>query len=312
MRVLLPFLPGLGDALTASPILRAAVEAGAEIDVLTMLDPVAEYARALDEVRDVIHIPLLDGNFRDILCMFSLRHRSYDLVIVPFPATRWQYAAVAWSIRATRTVIHDYGGSSRYFAKLARATAVPLRGGHRAWENHRLAAAAGLRPGDDISYVIPSAWRSSHRDENLLGVHAGTMQYKGNEARRWPFESFLSVIGAQLESGRSVRLFVGPSERAQAAEATQRFRTDNFQVVEADLSTVAQMIGDCQVFVANDSGLAHLASGLGVRTMVLSGMTNPERSLPIGPARALRPSGCPPCHDEGLRTFRCEKQLEFR
>ena len=69
---------------------------------------------------------------------------------------------------------------------------------------------------------------------------------------------------------------------------------------------------ECEVFVGNDAGFSHLASGRGVKTLALYGMTSEVRGAPIGPAVALRPSLCPACHDEGLRGFECVRRIDYR
>jgi ADP-heptose:LPS heptosyltransferase len=84
------------------------------------------------------------------------------------------------------------------------------------------------------------------------------------------------------------------------------------EIVRASLPIAARALSECDVFVGNDAGLAHLAAGLGVKTIALFGMTNPARAIPIGPAVALRPSSCPPCHDEGMRDFRCTLNINYR
>ena len=312
-RALLCLLPGLGDALTASCIVRRLRGADFDVDVLAMLPPVGEYARSLAEVCEVHLLPMLTRPWSSIGKLFGLRFRRYDLCIVPFPATRWQYALVALIVGAHKTVIHDYGGAASALSASVRAVQVSLRGGHRMSENNRLADALGLPADPGTGYLIPNEWRATRRIGNLLGVHTGTMIYKGNEARRWPFDRFVEVIRMQVrEHGRRIRVFVGPNE----AEDERRLRSDladiDVEIVKDTLEGAALKLAECEVFVGNDAGLGHVASGLGVKTLVIFGMTNPVRALPVGSAIALRPSACPPCHDEGMRTFSCVRSIGFR
>ncbi len=44
-------------------------------------------------------------------------------------------------------------------------------------------------------------------------------------------------------------------------------------------------------FIGNDSGITHLAAGMGVRTLVVFGPTNPAVYKPIGPAVTVFASG---------------------
>jgi ADP-heptose:LPS heptosyltransferase len=240
----------------------------------------------------------------------KLRRARYDLAFLPFPATRWQYGAVAAAAGARRLFTHDYGDAAATIARFARATQVPLQGGHRVYENRRLASAAGL-PESPVDYLVPPSWMGTPRT-GLLGMHPGTMKYKGNDAKRLPLDRFTGVLANELRSGRSVRLFAGPYEDDDLAYIRRTVDLATVEVVRAPLAEAARALSECEVFVANDSGFAHLSAGLGVKTITIFGMTDPARINPVGPSLALRPSACPPCHDEGRRDFRCELDIGYR
>lgn len=306
-------LPGLGDALAAGPILRGLTRDGWKIDALTMHAPVSEYLRELGVVREIAELPLRPAASDALRAVIALRPRRYDASILPFPATRWQYALIARGAGARRLWAHDYGGASSAIARTARSTCVPLRGGHRLAENLRLARAIGLRGGDDdLEYWIPPSWRAQ-RIPGVLGIHPGSMAWKGNEAKRWPYERFAALARLEAKRGRLVRFFLGPHEMKEAERAARDFEgSEGISVVREPLSQAARRVGECEVFVGNDAGFSHLASGLGVKTLALYGMTSEVRGAPIGQAVALRPSLCPACHDEGSSGFECVRRIEYR
>jgi ADP-heptose:LPS heptosyltransferase len=307
--ILLFLLPGLGDALAASPILDGIERAGERVDVLTMLEPVAEYARNLPMVERVEYFNLNAGGGAALRAARMMRPRHYDLILLPFPATRWQYHALALAVGAKRFVTHRYGGAAQLLDRLHRTTLVELEGGHRAAENQRLAHAAGFDGG--LHYVVPESWCLPAR-RGLLGVHTGTMRYKGNEQRRWPIENFALLIDRSLAAGRTVRVFIGPFE-ADDELALARFQSSPaVEFVKTDLASAARALAECEVFVGNDAGFAHLAAGLDVKTVVLFGMTNPLRLQPLGRSIVVRPTLCPPCHDEGMSTFDCVLNIGYR
>ncbi|MBV9332387.1 MAG: glycosyltransferase family 9 protein [Candidatus Eremiobacteraeota bacterium] len=151
------------------------------------------------------------------------------------------------------------------------------------------------------------------RVAGMLGIHPGSMAWKGNEVKRWPYEHFAALALAQAARGRSVRFFLGPHEEREAQRAEQDFRGyARISIVREPLVDAARRLAECEVFVGNDAGFSHLASGLGVKTLALYGMTSEARGAPIGPAVAYRPSLCPPCHDEGLRGFACVRNIGYR
>jgi ADP-heptose:LPS heptosyltransferase len=307
--ILLFLLPGLGDALAAGPVLDGIRRAGRSVDVMTMLEPVAEYARNLPMVGRVDHFDLFAGRGAAMRAASVMRPRRYDLALLPFPATRWEYHALALAVGAKRLVTHRYGGAAEILDRLQRVTLVDLAGGHRAAENQRLAHAAGFE--GDLHYIVPDKWRASTR-RSLLGVHTGTMRYKGNEQRRLPVEHFASLIDRSLATGRSVRVFIGPYENDDEV-ALARFKAmPAVEFVKTDLGSAARSLAECEVFVGNDAGFAHLAAGLNVKTVVLFGMTDPVRLQPLGPSIVVRPTLCPPCHDEGMKTFACVLDIGYR
>lgn len=302
-------LPGLGDAMVFSPCLDALARAGYAIDVVTMLGSIREYARALDVVRRVHHAPLLGEPKRAFGLLRAVRAERYDVTIVPFPAARFAYAAFAALTGARWVLMHDYGGISRTVLRARRAELVELRGGHRFFENVRLVQALGVKTISE-RYLVPEEWREAQPIPNVVGIHAGSMTYKGNENKRWPLEKFQQLIQRQLQLGRSVRLFVGPQEHADGEFLKER--CPGLVLYATTLVEAARAICECSAFVANDSGVAHLAAGLGVPTIALFAMTDPLRVQPLGSSIGFRPTECPPCFDEGMQHFTCVRNIGYR
>src|SRR5262249_53733762 len=109
------------------------------------------------------------------------------------------------------------------------------------------------------------------------------------------------------------RAFGGREGMKEGERAARDFGGgEGIRVVREPLSEAARRLAECEVFVGNDAGFSHLASGLGVKTLALYGMTSEIRGAPIGPAVAYRPSLCPACHDEGLRGFQCVRNIGYR
>lgn len=295
-------LPGLGDALSVSPIVEALLADGYELDALTMLSAVTEYLVATERFREVHEVPFLRRwNGRTFAAIArAIWRRRYEALVLPFPATRWQYALVAALARGRRLYAHDYGGAATALLRVRGATLVPLRGGHRVCENARLAAEIVGENGESAQpYLVPAAWRSE-RVRNVLGIQPGSMAYKGNEARRWPLERFIELALRASERGRTVRFFLGPYERDLAA-----LLPANVEPVCLPLPQAARSIASCEVFVGNDGGMTHLAAALGTKTVAIYTMTSAVRGAVLGRTIVVQQHACPPCYDEGLPRFDC-------
>jgi len=63
------------------------------------------------------------------------------------------------------------------------------------------------------------------------------------------------------------------------------------------LSEALQLISACRLMLCNDSGLMHIAAGLGKPTVTPFGATDPARTSASGPrVRVLyQPADCSPC-----------------
>lgn len=66
---------------------------------------------------------------------------------------------------------------------------------------------------------------------------------------------------------------------------------------ETALRAALQLISACRLMLCNDSGLMHVAAGLGKPTVVPFGATDPDRTSPSGPKVHIlyRPAECSPC-----------------
>ena len=63
------------------------------------------------------------------------------------------------------------------------------------------------------------------------------------------------------------------------------------------LADALQLIGAAQLMLCNDSGLMHVAAGLGIPTVTPFGATDPQRTSPSGPKVSIlyQPAACSPC-----------------
>ncbi len=103
--------------------------------------------------------------------------------------------------------------------------------------------------------------------------------------KTWPSDRF-AALAAALRSGPCagwrIALFGGPGDDAKAAPLLAAL-PDALKVFgESDLLTVAAALKNCAAFVGNDSGLSHLAAGVGLPTLALFGPSDPIRYAPFG------------------------------
>jgi ADP-heptose:LPS heptosyltransferase len=152
-----------------------------------------------------------------------------------------------------------------------------------------------LDPGVTRQGVEWLAGRGWNGQGHLAALHPGA----GSRLKRWPLPRFVE-LARRLALQENARLLIveGPADSGLATQMEDAL--PGIQPISArslPLSLLAGLIAKCRVFAGNDSGIAHLAAGLGVRTVVLFGPTLPQHWAPLGRhVTALRDArGCEAC-----------------
>jgi len=124
--------------------------------------------------------------------------------------------------------------------------------------------------------LVPPVATTSHRD--CVVVHIGA----GAEARRWPAERFAAVVRHLLVQGREVVLTGDEFERDIALSIAARAGLALGQVLagQQNLIELSATVAEAALVVCGDTGVAHLATAFGTRTVLLFGPTSPSHSGP--------------------------------
>jgi ADP-heptose:LPS heptosyltransferase len=129
----------------------------------------------------------------------------------------------------------------------------------------------------------------------LIALHPGA----GSRTKRWPIQRFADLARCLwLQKKARLLIISGPAEPGladpimAALPAAAAFRADSMP-----LNLAAALLAQCTGFVGNDSGIAHLAASLGIRSTVLFGPTLPQHWAPLGKhVTVIRDaSGCRAC-----------------
>ena len=129
----------------------------------------------------------------------------------------------------------------------------------------------------------------------LVAIHAGVGGYA--PIKQWPVERFATVGRRLVEATGATALVVGgPEMTALGAALTRQIGPGAIDLVgRTSLPVLAGLLRRCDLMLGNESGVAHLASAVGCRTLALFGPTNAAAWAPYG-ARVLtlpRDDGAP-------------------
>ena len=117
-----------------------------------------------------------------------------------------------------------------------------------------------------------------------LLLHPGS----GGGDKCWPLSNFCRLIECLPEHGFSPVLLLGPAERERLDQKIIADLPQNIPVLrDLALTEVAALLGLCQGYVGNDSGISHLAGVLDIPTLAIFGPSNPCHWRPLGTKVAL-------------------------
>jgi heptosyltransferase-2 len=148
----------------------------------------------------------------------------------------------------------------------------------------------------------------------IIGVHAGTSTFKNQDRRRWPKEHFAELIKRFPDCHF---VLFGTKEEEATNQYIASTIADKKRVTVLDnrsLREAISIIGSCDAFVTNDSGLMHIAAAMNVPTLVFLGPTNPAYIYPWKVRhKILRTAiACSPCFYYSPRPLRCVANINFK
>ena len=282
---------GIGDAIHLIPaikILRAFLP-GVAIDILA-------------ERRNEGAFALCPGIRRVFLYdrpgqLLQLLRIRYDVVI---DTEQWHRlsAIVARLIRSRVKIGYATSERSRLFTHT-----VPYR-----HDDYEVESFLNLLKPLDISIGSPpdSPWlqipAAAHKvADELLGDLVGkpfVVLFPGASIveKRWPWENFCQVAGWCVKVGLNVVVVGGSEDRAAGERLVAEAEVTNL-AGRTSLAETAAILGRARVVVSGDSGVLHLAAGVGCPSVALFGPGNPAKWAPRGPRHVVlnRQLSCSPC-----------------
>ena len=294
---------GLGDLLTAVPALRALRETFPEHRLVLAapdeLAPLANLSGAIDETVDTAPLAPLDDSLHHADLAVNLHGRGP------------QSHRVLLAAQARRTIAFAH-------VEVAESTHGPT------WKPHehevtrwcRLLEESGV-PADPRRLDLPAP----PGDPPHPAARGATVIHPGaaSPARRWPLERFAAVARTERSRGRTVIVTGSAGERPLAGEVARQAELPPGDVLAGatDLLELARLVAAAGRIVCGDTGVAHLATALGVPSVVLFGPTSPAEWGPpadrpwhraLWSGRLGDPHGSRP--DPGLVELRVDEVLD--
>lgn len=307
----------IGDAILTIPAIRAIRERYPDARLLLASKPVpGGIVRRLGLVDEVIDVEkhLFDrpANLLHpgaLLRLFILwrrlrRERVDTVVLFHHLVTRWgalKFGALSLASGARERVGVD-NGRGWFLTRAVR----DLGFGERHEAEYWLSVAELLdAPGTlDLEFAVDEADRSA-ADELLAEhglsnapyfvVHPGTGAY--GSGRKWAAERFAKTA-ALISRGQGLRpVIVGSeSDRLETCRMAEMLGDAAVNLAErTSLGVLAAVLQRCEVVIANDSGVGHIAAAVGTPVVSVFGPSNDRAWRPLGGTVVAADLTCRPC-----------------
>jgi heptosyltransferase-2 len=224
----------------------------------------------------------------------DLKPHGFDLAILFQNA--FEAALITWLAKIPRRLGFTTDARSLLLTHRVR-TWRNLKKGHLVDYYIGLLTGAGMAPGqrrlilvlsDDEKQQARQMLKESGIFSNspIIGINPGATY---GTAKRWPMERFVTFSRRMIDERQAnVLIFGGPGE-AQLGDqiAGQVGRNCINFCNRTSLRQAMALIGCCNAFVTNDSGLMHVAAALDVPQVAIIGPTDPVATGPVNEASRM-------------------------
>ena len=308
----------IGDAIMTTPAVRSIRQNFPESEITLLALPwVADVFRSCPHLDDIF-IYDKQGRHQGIRGKLQLaadlRARQFDVAILLQNA----FEAALMTLLARIPVRAGYTTDGRGLLLTHGVKKHPAIGKkHQVHYYQEMLAGNGLVPGPDSLelFLDPGAVQeaetmlqeSRKAGMPVIGLNPGAAY---GPAKRWPGHKYAG-LGKMLAEKINARILVFGTEADQvaAAEISALVPKDNILDLtgKTSLALALALIGQCQCFVTNDSGLMHVAAALNTPLVAIFGSTDHIATGPYSNrATVIRhPLDCSPC----MKTHCPEKHL---
>lgn len=103
----------------------------------------------------------------------------------------------------------------------------------------------------------------------------------GSKSNGWPIDNFKELAKILTDKGEKIVLMGSPKEK-QLNDLIKNNNSNIINLSGISLLETAAILKDAKYSICNDSGLAHLSSAVGTKTIVLFGPHHPNHCIPLG------------------------------
>lgn len=324
-RILISRTDRIGDVVLSTPVIKVLREAYPYAYIAMMVSPLTKDIVEGNPFLDEVIVYDKDNKHKSWLANFKfcqhLRKKGFDLAILLHPTNRVHLVTFFSGIRQRLGYDRKLGLLLNRRLKHTKQ----LGEKHELEYNLDLLRALGI-PIKDKSLFVPlkpeSEWWAMNlfrkeglrHGDRILGLHPGA----SCPSKIWPAERFAQVADRLAgKSGFKIVLVAGPRDEAIANKVAQSIHHPVLNLAgKTSITQLASLLKRCTLFISNDSGPVHIASGLGVPVISIFGRSDkglgPKRWGPLGKNDKFlhKDIGCVDCLAHNcIKEFACLKAI---
>jgi len=320
----------IGDAVMTTPAVRAIRENFPESEITMLVHPwVSDVFRYSPRV-DRLFIYEKKGRHKGLRGMLQLagelRQEQFDCAILLQNA----FEAALITLLAGIPVRGGYTTDGRGLLLTHGVHKInELNKKHEVNYYQRILLGLGLRPAvNELELFIPGNHidAAKQRIEDLTGARLKSAPLIGfnpgaafGPAKRWPEEKFAELAEMLCRRTKArILLFGSAADKETAVRIIGRAGAAASRMIDLTGATTLieamALIGECDVFVTNDSGLMHVAAALRTPLVAIFGSTDHIATGPFSDNAVVirKPLPCSPCKKTHCpeKHFRCMKLID--
>ncbi len=293
-----------------------------EIDGLDQILVVPELFTPKWQRRDPFRKINLSGYIEAFIFLFRLWHQHFDLVINFQNDT--QSNLFSWLTRAHIRIGHlkELRGEWGNFLNTVKVE-VPANI-HTIEQNFHLLTALGVDAPKILALPFKESTFESEEtqkffDDNhsnqvpIIGLHLGA----GWERKKWPFDYFMKLASKIYDNGLGQPLILSSPDDWELTAKASKILKEKYWVSPSDsFKSLLCSLKKCDLVVGSDSGPAHLAQLLGIKTVMLFGPTDMIKFGPYSSGTTLsKKLACSPCwfheptYKKNCPEYRCMNEI---
>lgn len=291
---------GIGNYLLAYPAcqLLHRKKKEARLHLLALRNAVAELALG-DPLWEAVHVfdPTSERKLRRRWAFIAaLAAEGFDASLSFFPSNNWQYNLLPFVCRVRERFAFEYPLKKGASLSFLNSQLLPMDpAAHDIQQNLQFVGRFTLCDPDREPVVFPTLFSAAELDEAkrflkqeavsgvFVGVHAGSSNEHGMDAKRWDPMRFGELAGRVCSVLKAQALIFGGRNEEKIKHIVKSVMRVPFRVIEPrSLRMTAALLHECALLLCNDSGLMHLAASMGVPTAAVFGPTDERRNGPVG------------------------------